>query len=525
MNPVLQHLQKMMRKFLQLFLTLILILWICSPVMSRPRARFDARQLDRYYTQMVKDWEVPGMVVGIVKDGELIFTGSYGVLEEGKPGKPDAHTLYGIASISKAFTSMVMAMLVEEGKLNWDDKVVDYLPYFELYDPWVSSQVTIRDILSHRVGLGTFSGDVIWYKSDFSAEEIIRLARHVPKAREFRSEYGYSNLMYITAGEVIRVVTGKSWSENVKERIFEPLGMSRSLTSPKDIAAMDNFCTPHAREDGVNIPIEWEDWEEIGATGGIISSVNDLAKWMIFNLNHGTIDGKSLITARNRNIMWTPHVSFTVDHTRPNEFNQRFSTYGLGWGLGQYKGRMRVSHTGAIDGMLTALHLIPEENMGVVVLTNGMQTPMMAATYSAIDRVLGLETPDWSSIMLERTLARQSGDKRTDNIKNSRVLNTSPSVSPEKVAGTYKSDIHGEIYITYENNELKMLFERSRHLGATLRHWHYDVWEIVWDEKHAWFNLGTVKFNTDNNLVVKGMDFEVPNDDIFFEELKPYKVK
>jgi CubicO group peptidase (beta-lactamase class C family) len=511
-----------MMKYLKI--TFILTIVFSMSAQGNPRSRFDARQLDRYYAQMVKDWEIPGMVVGIVKDGQLIFTGSYGVLEEGKPGRPDAHTLYGIASNSKAFTSMIIAMLVQEGKLSWDDKVKDHLPYFELYDPWVSSQVTIRDILSHRVGLGTFSGDVIWYKSDFNSEEIIRLAKNIPQARGFREGYGYSNLMYITAGEIIKVVTGKSWSENVKERIFDPLGMTRSITTPKALSGLGNYATPHAREEGVNVPIEWEDWEEIAATGGIISSVNDLAKWMIFNLNHGIISRDTLLTARNRNLMWTPHVAFTVDHTRPNDFNQNFSTYGLGWGLNDYQGRLRVSHTGAIDGMLTAITLLPDENLGVVVLTNGMQSPMMAATYSAIDRVLGLPVKDWSAFMLQRTKARESGDKRIDNIKNNRKLNTNPMLPLDKYTGTYKSDIHGEIYITLDNNELRMRFERSVHLGATLRHWHYDVWEIVWDEKHAWFNFGTIKFNTDNNLVVKGIDFEVPNDDIFFEELKPYKL-
>jgi CubicO group peptidase (beta-lactamase class C family) len=483
------------------------------------------KQLDRYYEQMVKDWQIPGMVVGIVKDGKLVFTGSYGVMEEGKTSKPDGNTLYGIASNSKAFTSMILAMLVQEGKLKWDDKVVDYLPYFELYDPWVSSQVTIRDILSHRVGLGTFSGDVIWYKSDFTSEEIIRRAKHIPQARGFRDGYGYSNLMYITAGEIIKVITGKSWSQNVKERIFDPLEMTRSVTTPKQLAGLGNFATPHAREEGVNIPIEWEDWEEIAATGGIISSVNDLSKWMIFNLNHGVLGKDTLISSRNRNIMWTPHINFTVDHTRSNDLNQNFNAYALGWGMSDYNGRLRVSHTGAIDGMLTALNLVPDENLGVVVLTNGMQSPMMAATFAAFDMMMNIPFKDWSAILLERTRARQNNDKRIDNIKNSRVMNTRPMLSPDKYTGTYMSDIHGEIYITYTNNELQMSFERSAHLNATLRHWHYDVWEIVWDEKHAWFDFGTLKFNTDNNLKIIGMDFEVPNDDIFFEELKPYKIK
>jgi CubicO group peptidase (beta-lactamase class C family) len=506
--------------------SILLVLLLCiSIAFGQKRTKVDHQQLDRYFNQMVKDWDIPSMSIGVVKDGQLVFTGSYGVLETGKTQKPDANTLYGIASNSKAFTSTLIAMLVEEGILKWNDKVKKYLPYFELYDPWVSNEITIRDLLSHRVGLGTFSGDVIWYKSDFTSEEIIKRAKYIPQSKGFRTEYGYSNLMYITAGEIIKTVTGKSWAENVNERILIPLGMNRTVSTPKDINALGNFSTPHARENNINIPIEWEDWEEIAATGGLISSVNDLSKWMIFNLNYGVHNNTALISKQNLNLIWTPHINFTVDHTTKNDFNQHFRGYGLGWSLSDYKGRLRVGHTGAIDGMLTAVTLIPDEKMGVVVLTNGMKSPMMAATFYAIDMFLGEKTKDWSADLLERTNKSAQEDRRIANIKNSRVLNTNPTLPLEKYAGNYLSDIHGKIFVTHENNELRMTFERSTYLSAKLAHWHFDVFEIVWDNKHAWFNFGTVKFNTNNNLEIIGMDFEVPNDDIFFEELKPYRVK
>ncbi|HPQ34486.1 MAG TPA: serine hydrolase domain-containing protein, partial [Tenuifilaceae bacterium] len=206
----------------RIFLVVLSLAAVSLSLFSQSKAKVDLKKLDNYYAQMVKDWGIPSTSIGIVKDGELVFVGTYGVIEIGKPEKPDENTLYGIASNSKAFTASIIGMLVQEGKLKWNDKVKKYLPWFEVYDPWVSNEVTIRDLLSHRVGLGTFSGDVIWYKSDFTAEEIVRNAKHIPNAFDFRAGYGYSNIMYIAAGEVIKAVTGKTWSENVKERIFKP---------------------------------------------------------------------------------------------------------------------------------------------------------------------------------------------------------------------------------------------------------------------------------------------------------------
>jgi CubicO group peptidase (beta-lactamase class C family) len=480
--------------------------------------------LDEYFEKMVKDWDVPSASIGVVKDGQLVFTGNYGVKEIGMNEAPDKNTLYAIASNTKAFTTSMIGMLVEEGVLNWDDKVKKYIPYFELYDPWVSNEVTVRDLLCHRVGLGTFNGDVIWYKSNFTAEEIIKRYKHLPKAYDFRAGYGYSNLMYVTAGLLIEKVTGKTWSQNVQERIFDPLGMNRSITTPNMLESKGNFATPHARENEENIPIGWEDWEAVAATGGIISSVEDVSKWMIFNLNKGIWDGDTLLSKSTINTLWKPHNNFTVDHTKENDFGMHFRAYGLGWGLRDHHGNLRVSHTGGYDGMITAVTLIPDENLGVVVLTNGMKSPIMAATYYAIDRFLDQEVIDWSAKHLEFVNNRREGDTRIQDRKASRVMDTKPSLSLDKYAGVYMSDIYGKITISKNDDGLVLDFERSPALSAKLIHWHYDVWEIKWDEPHAWFSFGTLKFNMDNNLKITGMDFDVPNNDIFFEELKPYRV-
>lgn len=485
----------------------------------------DLKKLDEYFRKMVEDWEVPSMAVGLVKDGQLIFNKAYGTKEAGKEASPNGQTLYAIASNSKAFTSAIIAMLVQEGHLRWDDKVQDHLPYFEIYDPYLSKQVTVRDLLCHRVGLGTFSGDVIWYQSDFSSEEIIRRIKHLPQAYPFRSGYGYSNLMYITAGELIRKITGKSYSENVQERIFDPLGMTRSIIGPARLHEMGNFATPHhLRENRTSEPIEWVDWTEIAATGGIISCVEDMAKWMIFNLNHGIWNGDTLLTRSSRNILWTPHNNYMVDHTSKNDLNTHLSGYGLGWNLRDYDGHFFAGHTGGFDGMLTAVSLIPDQKVGVVILTNGMQSPYMAANYYALDALLGRPEKDWSSDMLERVKQRAGGDARITNRINKRKTGTRPSLDLSAYTGTYHSKIHGYINITLSDDRLRMEFDHAPAFSANLDHWHYDVFKINWDKPSAWFSFGTVKFNMDNNLKITGLDFDIPNDDIFFEELKPVRV-
>ncbi len=510
-------------KIKQLFLLFILT---CTFYPIGAQSSSDLGKIDRYFQNMVDDWGVPSMAVGIVQDGELIFDKAYGTKETGKDLLPDGQTLYAIASNSKAFTTAIIAMLVQEGKLAWDDKVQDYLPYFEIYDPYLSTQVTVRDLLSHRVGLGTFSGDVIWYQSDFNAEEMIRRIRYLPQAFPFRSGFGYSNLMYITAGELIKTVTGKSWTQNVQERIFNKLGMNRSIVGPGQLKEKGNFATPHEWVgDSINKPIEWVDWTEVAATGGIISCVEDMAKWMIFNLNHGIWNGDTVLTKSSRNTIWTPHNNYQVDFTSKNDFNTHLSGYGLGWNVRDYDGHLFAGHTGGFDGMLTAVSLIPDKNIGVVILTNGMKSPFMAANYYAIDALLERPEKDWSADLLQRVNNNSSEDTRIQERISKQVFQTKPSLELMKYTGTYRSKIHGDIIITLKEGTMHMEFERALAFSADLEHWHYDVFKINWKKPSAWFSFGTVKFNTDNNLEITGLDFDVPNDDIFFEELKPMKIK
>jgi CubicO group peptidase (beta-lactamase class C family) len=486
-------------------------------------AQPDFKKLDAYYEKALKDWNVPGMSIGIVKDGKLIFARGYGVMEVGKPGKPDENTLYSIASNTKAFTSAAIATLVQEKKLGWNDKVRKHLPWFELYDTYVSEETTIRDILSHRVGLGTFSGDIIWYKANFTPEQIVRRVKYLPKQYDFRSGYGYSNVMYVTAGEIITKITGKTYGEYVKEKFLTPLGMSRTVYSLKDLPAKGNFATPHAIINGVNQPIPWVDWENIAAMGGLISSVKDLSNWVIFNMNHGIWVKDTILTKASRNILWTPHNNFVTDQTTRSV--SHFRGYALGWNIGDYNGKLRVSHSGGYDGMVSMIQILPDENLAVILLTNGSNSPLSAIPQYTFDRFLGLPEKDWSSESLINNKKNIAADTRIEDRKKARILNTKPSLPVEKYTGIYYSDIYGNIEVNQQGDKLRLTFQYSPGLSATLKHWHYDTWEIIWDEPMAWFSFGTIKFNMDNNLKILGADFDVPNDDIFFEELKPYKVK
>ena len=311
----------------------------------------------------------------------------------------------------------------------------------------------------------------------------------------------------------------------MKERILDPLNMNRTISSVTALDKTGNYATPHARKDDKSYPIPWVSWDNVAATGGLMSSVSDISKWMIFNLNNGIQGQDTLLTRQTRNMVWTPHTNHVVDHTSENAFDQHFNAYGLGWGLSDYHGRMKVGHTGGYDGMITAVTLIPDENLGVVVLTNGVKSPIMAATYNALDAFLGVEVKDWSADYLKRTDERAAKDTRISDRQAKRVLGTQPAIAPEDFVGEYYSDLYGQISITEKGDELKLIFDHSPLLTGSLTHWHYDIWEIHWDHPQAWFSFGTIKINTDNNLEVTGFDFDVPNDDFFFEELKPYKSK
>jgi CubicO group peptidase (beta-lactamase class C family) len=410
--------------------------------------------------------------------------------------------------------------------MNWDDKVQKYLPYFELYDPCVSEMMTVRDLLCHRSGLGTFSGDVVWYRSEYSAEEVVRHVAALPQAYEFRSGFGYSNVMFIAAGEVIRSVTGKSWAQYVKEKFLVPLHMNRTLTSTNEIPSTSNVATPHRLVDGENQPIDWVNWDNMGAAGGLISSSDDMLKWLGFQLNHGIMGTDTLFSRSLQSAMWTTQVNYTVsDRARELYGGRNFNGYGLGWGTSEYNGRQLISHTGGYDGMYSSVMLLPTENIGVVILTNSMKSIGTMLSYEILDKLLGLPQKDWKERGRNQDEAHVMD--RASRIKertDARISGTTPSMSASVISGIYRCPLYVDIKIAEENGQLMIDFVASPGLKAKLTHWHYDTYQIEWLQKQAWFSFGTVQIQKDNNGNPLRLLFDVPNDDIFFEEINAVRI-
>lgn len=327
----------------KLFLILLLLVF---PVFALAQDYSEKiKEIDAYAEKVRSDWNVPGLAIAIVKDDKVIFQKGYGVRDMNKPEKVDENTLFAIASNSKAFTTASLAILIDEKKIGgWDDKVSKYLPEFQMYDPYVTSELTIRDLVSHRSGLDTFSGDLLWYDTTYSPDEILRRTRFLKPVRGFRAGYGYQNLMFLAAGRIVEKVSGKSWGAFVKERILTPLGMTRTTTSVKDMK--DNFAMPHNESGGKLRALPLGNIDNSIGLAGLNSSVADVAKWLRLQLGRGTFEGKQIFSKERSGEMWQQNIFLPVNPNPAKEAPmQMFSGYGLGWGLADYRGRKLVSHT------------------------------------------------------------------------------------------------------------------------------------------------------------------------------------
>ncbi|HAY35963.1 MAG TPA: serine hydrolase [Bacteroidetes bacterium] len=507
--------------------TLLLAMFICW-IPSSALAQADLSSLDEYFESSRSDWDVPGMAVAIVKDGEIVHIGGYGVLEVGSSTKVDDHTLFAIASNTKAFISSSIASLVDAGKMSWDDPIGKHLPYFQLVDEVATQRATVRDALSHGVGLGTYSGDVIWYKSNHTAEEVLKLVSHLEPAFEFRTGYGYSNVMFVAAGEVIGAVAGKPWDEYVQDHFFDPLGMSRSQTSTARLKELGNVATPHKISAGANLAIGFADWYSMGsgASASVISSAHDMAQWVRMHLNEGELNGTRYYSEAAQQQMWHPQFNYSVTpSTRETYPGRNFNGYGLAFGVSEYRGQFMAAHGGAYDGMYSRVAMVPDMELGIVVLTNTMKNMGPWLVYDIVDAYLGDSVRDWSGYGLERdNRSKTAFANRMDSFRDARVEGTSPTLERDNIEGTYHDDLYGGIVVVTEEGTLRLTFPRSPDLNATLEHFHYDTYEIKWDQTHSWFDFGTVQFESNHKREVVGMSFSVPNEDIFFEELNLKKV-
>ncbi len=436
------------------------------PVWAQSSAPIAApADLDAYVASSMKTFNVPGMAVAIVKDGKVLVAKGYGVRKLGDPTPVDEFTLFGIGSNTKAFTTAALATLVDEGKLAWDDPVYQRLPGFVMYDPYVSHEMTIRDLLTHRSGMGLGEGDLLfWPHSTYTRAEIIYKLRFMKPASSFRSHYAYDNLLYMTAGQIIPAVTGTSWDDYIRTRIFTPLGMTHSTVTNANIKSGDDVASPHSLMEGKLQVLPFENLDNAGPAGAINSCAADLAKWVQLQLNHGKFvdhDGHLFSEQRSKE-MWTPQTILpTGNPPAPLAgLKANFADYALGWALHDYHGRKLVGHTGGVAGFVSRVMLVPDENLGVVVLTNAESDGAFdSILYHVLDHYFHLPPTDW--IAAYKTVDDQQEKDAAESMKKAeaaRDANSKPSLPLDKYAGVYNDAWYGSITIRSENSGLVISF-------------------------------------------------------------------
>jgi CubicO group peptidase (beta-lactamase class C family) len=455
---------------------------------------------DEYVNKALKDWEVPGVGIAIVKGDKVVLSKGYGVRKIGDPTPVNERTIFAIGSSSKAFTAAALAMLVDEGKIKWDDPVTKHLPNFELYDPYASKEMTVRDLLCHRSGLDR--GDLMWYGSDYSRDEIIRRARFLKPSWSFRSQFGYQNLMYLTAGQIIPAVTGKSWDDFIKDRFFKPLGMAASSTSTKDLKSSDNIATPHGKIDEKVVAIPWRNIDNIAPAGSINSNVAEMTAWVRLQLGNGDFGGQQLLSSGAVKEMHKSHTVVPYDIPWNLLFpDAHFLNYGLGWFLSDYRGRKVVEHGGNIDGMSALVAFIPEEKLGLVILTNLSGSELRTALKLRIfDSFLGGELKDWSAIHLKTMKGFETQGKAAEKKQNDeRLKDTRPSLALDKYAGTYQDEMYGDVKVAQDESG-KLVVRYGPAFTGDLEHWHYDTFQATWRDRTLGKGLVTFTLNAQGKV-------------------------
>lgn len=470
-----------MRKLLLIFLVLA---FGTKKVTSQP---ITAEQIDQLVERTMKTFQVPGIAVAVVKDGKVVHSKGYGVSSLNTKAKVDENTLFGIASNSKAFATATLAQLVDAKKIKWDDKVIQYIPEFRLYNPYVTEDFTIRDLLTHRSGMGLGAGDLmIWPdSSDFKLKDIIYNLRFLKQVSPFRTKYDYDNLLYMVAGEVVTRVSGMSWEQYVEENIMNPLGMNRSAASYARLKDKSNVIDGHTVVDKKLQTIIRHDMKpgECSAAG-IYSSISDMSKWMICQLENGKYGAKSekqLFSPAAQREMWSPQTNMPVG---TDKYNSHFRAYGLGWGLTDVKGTKQVSHTGGMDGMVTQVTLLPELKLGIVVLTNQENGAAFTSVTNTIkDSYLGLAPEDW--VLRFDTLLAKSQREDEELIRKIQeqialAVNTGQLPEAGKFSGVFKDDWLGQVKISEKKGKLWFQSVRSPQLRGEMKFYKGNTFVVNW---------------------------------------------
>lgn len=444
-------------------------------------------QIDSIVSVAMDSNQHAGIAVAVVKDGEIVHSKGYGLRSLKTKQTVNENTRFSIASNSKAFTSAALAILADEGLINWNDRVVDHIPEFKMYDPYVTANFTIIDLLTHRSGLDLGAGDLMWIPDghNFTVDDVINSFQYQTPVSDFRTKYDYDNLLYIVAGEIIARKSGKSWSEFIEDRIMKPLNMNESAGKLQRLESSSNIAKPHSLIDGELVEINEFNISDAAAAAGIYASVSDLSKWMIMQLSRGAIDDSTrLISKSNHNKMWRPYTNRGFTTTNREPYNTHFSAYGLGWGIKDITGYIMLSHTGGMPGMLSQTILIPELELGVVVLTNADPGgySFISIPNLIVDSYIGVDSVDWISRMTRVIADREhESDSVVSQVWEVVKKAKTKHLNYENYIGTYEDPWFGKMEVTMIDKQLWMKSERSPKLTGKMYFYKANTFAIRWD--------------------------------------------
>ncbi len=467
-----------MFKYSALLFQLLIAFWVNEEIMAKET--LNPNNIEKSIQESMTVWKTPGVAVAIVKDGKIVFLKSYGIQEIDSKKHVDNQTLFSIGSLTKAFTTTALAILVDEKKIQWDDPVIKHLPSFYLFNPYVTQNVTICDLLSHRTGLASHDGDLLWTGQPYSRKEIVIRSRYLIPTFGFRSTYAYQNVLYVTAGEIIEAVSGLTWDEFIKTRIFDPLKMQCSFSFLKSQGEKENISTPHSEGEGSIQKINWDSVESFGAAGSIVSCISDMAKWLTLQLELAKGMDTAIVRHEAIKELFSPQINVNVDPILKKLYPEsNFVSYGLGWFLHDYHGKKMIQHDGLINGMSAFLLMMPQEDFGIVVLSNLKDSLLPhSVSYKMMDNVLNQSKHNWDLELRETILQLQKKGKNEETkLLSNRIKNTSPSHPTSDYIGKYQDQLYGAVVIWGTNKDSL----KAKVISGTghLEHWHYDTFRFI----------------------------------------------
>jgi CubicO group peptidase (beta-lactamase class C family) len=489
----------------------------CAAAPLRLSAQVVPADFDAYVQRAITELNTPGIAIAVVKDGQIVFAKGYGIRKLGSPERVDTSTVFQVASNTKATTGAILAQLVEEGKLKWDDRVIDHLPWFAMSDPYVTREMRVQDLLTHVSGMTLGMGDLLWFYGNFTRREIAERVRYLPLQNSFRSAYAYDNVLYAVATMLIEEVEGKSWDEVMQTRIIRPVGMTSASTTVRGWDPRGNWAWPHGMVDGRLQIVDQDTVDNLAGGAALNASVADMARWVRVQLDSGRVDGtRRLWSADQARLMWLGRISQASGRGGNPDVTAGFQEYALGWGTYDWMGNKVVTHTGGLSGQITRVFMIPAKRLGFVILTNAESPAMGALTNRLRDWFTGRPEVDYVG-----RAAAPGADfdyARFDRgLDSARIKGTRPSLPLAGYAATWVDPWYGEVTTAVEGGKLVVRFSRSPGFTGDLEHWHNNVFRVRFRLRQVpdawiWFTL-----DREGKATEARMEAVYPNTDFSFD--------